>query len=149
MNLRFIDDNRYPLFFTLAVIFAVISWFGTSLPPQSMAVTLPAESWQLPQLAERSAPKSIAAINARNLWGATVTAVTTKEPEWRVVGIATAGTERFVLLAYEGKPIASLRVGDTLPDETKIVQIDSDRFFVQAKNKKKLVFGLYKNEQAQ
>lgn len=149
MNLRFIQNNLYALFAALALIAATICWFGTSLPKQSSAAPAPAEPWRLPQRADHNSQKSITAINARNLWGNLLAAGSApKAPEWHIVGITTAGAERFVLLAYEGKPVATLKVGDALPDDTKIVQIETDRFFVRTQDNKKLAFGLYKHDQA-
>ena len=147
MNLRFFNDNLYPLFFTAAFVVAVACWFGTQLPQQTAAYVAPIEKWSMPQLEERNSVKQIATIKDRNLWN-TVVADTPKAPEWRVVGIAATGAERFILLSYEGKPVATLKVGDALPDETKIVQIEKDRFFVMTPDKQKIAFGMYKNEPA-
>lgn len=146
MTLRFVHDNLYPLFATLAIVAAVICWFGAPepVPPKTLAAV--AESWSLPKLAEHDSKKSIETINARNLWGI-VAADAPQEPEWHVLGIARSGAERFILLAYEGKPVEMLKVGDTLPDGAKIVQIEKDRFFVMTPDKKKLAFGIYKHEQ--
>lgn len=148
--MRFIHDNLYPLFATLAIMAAVICWLGapTPAPPRTLATA--AEPWSLPKPAEHDSKKSIAAINARNLWGIAAADKPDKpiEPEWRVLGIARSGAERFVLLAYEGKPVETLKVGDALPDGLKIVQIEKERFFVMTPDKKKLSFGIYKHDQA-
>ena len=65
-----------------------------------------------------------------------------------MLGIARSGAERFILLAFEGKPVEMLKAGDALPDGAKIVQIEKDRFFVMTPDKKKLAFGIYKHGQA-
>jgi len=145
--MRFIHDNLYPLVATLIFIAAATCWFGTSAPALPSTQPSLAEAWSLPQLTEHDDKASIAAINARNLWGI-VAANAPKEPEWRVLGIASSGAERFILLAYEGKPVATLKIGDALPDGAKIVQIEKDRFFVMTPNKKKLAFGIYKHDPA-
>lgn len=147
MTMRFVHDNLYPLFATLAITAAVVCWFGASEPALPKAQPPVAEPWSLPKLAEHDSKKSIETINARNLWGV-VAADTPKEPEWHVLGIARSGAERFILLAYEGKPVEMLKVGDALPDGVKIVQIEKDRFFVMTPDKKKLAFGIYKHDQA-
>jgi len=144
--MRFIHDNLYPLFATLASLAAVICWFGTSAPALPETPAPVAESWSLPKLAERDSNKSVDAISARNLWGI-VAADAPKEPEWHVLGIARSGADRFILLAYEGKPVEMLKVGDTLPDGAKIVQIEKERFFIMTPDKKKLAFGIYKHDQ--
>lgn len=148
MKLRFIHEHLAPLAATLVLLMAVSCWFGTTLPVHNPPALPAAQPWQLPSLTQHDIQKSIATINARNLWGIVATANVVKPPEWSVVGIATAGAERFVWLAYEGKPLTTLKIGDTLPDETTIVQIEKDRFFVMTKDKKKLSYGLYKNDQA-
>jgi len=145
--MRFIHDNIYPLFATLAIIAAVICWFGASAPslPESRLPIV--ESWSLPKIAEHSSKISIDAINSRNLWGI-VAADAPKEPEWHLLGIVRSGAERFILLAFEGKPVEMLKVGDVLPDGAKIEQIEKDRFFIMTPDKKKLAFGIYKHDQA-
>jgi hypothetical protein len=148
MNLRLLHDKLYPLFATLAFIAAAVCWFGTAVPVYPQPKAVPAEPWQLPALTNPGTSKALASISARNLWGNLAVAAQAKEPEWHIVGITTTATERFVLLAFEGKPIATLKVGDVLPDETTIVQIEKDRFFVKTKDKKKLAYGLYKHDQA-
>ena len=143
--MRFIHDNLYPLVAALIFIAAATSWFGTSAPVPHKAPPQIVEPWSLPQLAEHDSKKSIDAINARNLWGA-VAADAPIEPEWHVLGIARSGAERFILLAYDGKPVEMLKVGDALPDGAKIVQIEKDRFFVMTPDKRKLAFGIYKHD---
>lgn len=87
------------------------------------------------------------AINARNLWG--VVAAGEKEaPKWHVLGIARSGVERFIMMAFEGQPVAILKVGDSLPDGVRIVKIEEDRFFVMTADKQKLAYGVYKDESA-
>ena len=146
--MRFLHDNLYPLTAVLIFIAAATCWFGTSVPAQPKALTPVAEPWSLPKLAEHDSKKSVDAINARNLWGIVVAADAPKEPEWHVLGIARSGDDRFILLAYEGKPVEMLKTGDALPDGAKIVQIENDRFFVMTPDKKKLAFGIYKHDQA-
>jgi hypothetical protein len=147
MKLRFVRDNLAPLAATTALLVALICWFGTTVPVPQTPPPQPAEQpWRLPALAQHEPQKSIATINTRNLWGDQA-ATAPKEPEWRIVGIASRGTERLVLLSFEGKPIATLKLGDALPDDSKIVQIENDRFFVMTPGKKKLAYGLYKHDQ--
>lgn len=145
--MRFIHNHLYPLIAVLTLITAAIFWYGSPLPVPPKKLAPIAEPWSLPKLAEHDSAKSIDAINARNLWG-TIEANAPKEPEWKVLGIARSGEERFILLAYEGKPTERLQVGDVLPDGAKIVQIEKDRFYVLTADKKKLVFGIYKHAPA-
>ncbi|PIY01764.1 MAG: hypothetical protein COZ23_01445 [Hydrogenophilales bacterium CG_4_10_14_3_um_filter_58_23] len=144
--MRFIHDNLNPLLAALIFIAAVTCWFGISAPVPPGSAALAAETWSLPQPVEHDNKESLAAINARNLWGSAVTEAP-PEPEWHVRGIAMSGAERFILLAYEGQPLTTLKVGDSLPDGAKIVQIERDRFFVLSADKKKISYGIHKHDQ--
>lgn len=145
--MRFIHDNLYPLIAALILVSATACWFGTSIPTPPKAHTPVTEPWNLPKQAENDSNKFIGAINTRNLWGI-VTAAAAKEPEWHILGLARSGADRFILLAYDGKPVEMLKVGDTLPDGSKIVQIEKEQFFIMTPDKKKLAFGIYKHDQA-
>lgn len=145
--MRFIHQNLYPVFAALVLIAAVSIWLAVDVPATPPVKPTAAEAWAMPKQAELDFKKSTDAINTRNLWGI-VPANAVKPPEWRVQGIASTGTERFILLAYDGKPAEMLKVGDALPDGTKIVQIENDRFFVMGPDKQKIAFGMYKNEPA-
>lgn len=149
--MRFIHDNLYPLTAVVLLVMGIASWFGAPVPASPPAPRLAAESWSLPTLIESDTGKSIDAINVRNLWGVVVEetpADAIKEPQWRVLGIAARGGEKFILLAYEGKLVEMLKVGDLLPDGAKIVEIQDTRFYVMTAGKKKLAFGIYKHEPA-
>ena len=145
--MRFIHDNLYPLFAAMVLIAAVTCWFATDVPTLGQIRPPASESWVMPKLVELDLKKSTEAINNRNLWGI-VAANAVKPPEWRVQGIASTGADRFILLAYEGKPAEMLKVGDALPDGARIVQIEKDRFFVMTPDKQKIAFGMYKNDSA-
>lgn len=145
--MRFIHNNLFPLFAAMVLIAAVTIWFATDLPAAAQARPVVAETWVMPKQVEIDLKKSTEAINARNLWGV-VAANAVKPPEWRVQGIASTGAERFILLAFEGKPAEMLKIGDALPDGAKIVQIEKDRFFILTPDKQKIAFGMYKNDPA-
>ncbi len=145
--MRFIHDNLYPLFSVLVFIIVISCWFGTSVPALPHTRTPPPEKWNLPRLVEQDGKDSVATIESHSLWGSTAASASApKEPEWHVMGIARNGADRFILLAFEGKPVEMLKVGDALPDGSKIARIEEDRFFVMTADKKKIVFGMYKND---
>ena len=125
--MRFIHDNLYPLLAALIFIAATTCWFGTSDPMLPNSAPHAAETWRLPQTPEHASKQSTEAITARNLWG-TLDTDNPQKPEWLILGIATSGAERFVLLAYENKPVETLKVGDALPDGMRIVQIEKTAF---------------------
>lgn len=87
-------------------------------------------------------------INARNLWGMTETGTHAKL-KWHVFGIINNGSNRVVLLAYEGKPVKALKVGDTLPNNSKIIRIEKDRFVIMTSDKKEQTIRIYKYDNAQ
>ena len=144
--MRFIHSNLVALWLTVAAIAAAICWFGVSAPTVPQGSAAAPDAWNLPKLPEVQSRRAMDAISARNLWGIVVASNAPPPPVWNIQGIARSGSDRFVLLAFEGKPVEILKVGDSLPDGAKIVQIDNDRFFVQTADKKKLAFGIYKNE---
>ena len=145
--MRFINENLYTLFLTLLLAIAGTCWLALPEPLQPKTVTPAAEPWDLHVPAKQNTAKAIEEIDIRNLWGVVYApAAAPPEPKWKVMGIARNGSERFILLAFEDKPITQLKVGDALPDGMKISQIDDDRFFVTTANKKKIAFGMYKNE---
>ena len=143
--MRFIHDNLHPLLAALLLVAAVSCWFATEAPAPVVSRAAAPETWALPKIVELDVKKASETINARNLWGI-VAANAVKPPEWRVQGIASDGVDRFVMLAYEGKPFELLKAGDALPDGQKIVQIEKDRFFIMTADKQKIAFGIYKND---
>jgi hypothetical protein len=147
MTMRLVPHNIYPWAAAFAALVFVLSWFLVDGPPPSKAQPPIAEAWSLPPFSQGDPNAETQTIVARNLWG-TVAAATAAPPvpQWRVMGIASSGADRYVLLAYEGKPIEILKVGDALPDGLKIVQIENERFFVTTADRKKIAFGIYKND---
>lgn len=145
--MRLIYNNLAALWATLALLTGISCWFAVVEPTVPAGSAPVAETWTLPKIPESQSRKSLDIVSSRNLWGVVVAANAPKEPAWTIQGIArTSTTERFVLMSVEGKPAEILKVGDLLPDGTKIVQIDSDRFLVETPDKKKIAFGIYKNE---
>ncbi len=149
--MRFINDNIYPLFAALLLVIASTCWFALPEPAAPKTGTLAAEAWRLPAASLHDSVKAIEAITSRNLWGVVVASAANAPPapKWKVMGIGRNGSERFILLAYEDKPVTVLKVGDALPDGLKIASIDDDRFLVITADKKKMVFGMYKNDPPQ
>lgn len=147
MTLRLLHTHLYAYTATLALLAAVSIWFNLPALETSQTPAQPVEEWRLPAIEKNDSKAATAIITRRRLWGAATTEIQ-QAPEWHVLGIVRNGAERFVLLAYEGKPVEMVKVGDSLPDGTKIVQIEKDRFFVMTPDKKKLAFGIYKNEPA-
>jgi len=146
--MRYIHDNLYSICAALILVIAATCWYGTSTPILPKVRPSVTEAWDQPSPTDNDGKKFIEIINARNLWGIAAV-VAPIVPEWHILGIVRNGAERFILLAYEGKPVETLSVGDTLPDGLKIVKIENDRFIIMTPDKKKLAFGIYKHDQAQ
>jgi hypothetical protein len=150
--MRFINNNLFPLLAALVVIIAASLWFALPDPPPPPPLPNATEPWSLPPARTASADQTgqaVQAITQRKLWGlsqAELASAAPAPPQWRIVGIARNGNDRFVLLAFEGKPVSQLTVGDALPDGLKIAKIEDDRFFVFTADKKKIVFGLHQND---
>ena len=146
--MRFINEHLYPLCAALLLIVGISAWFALPPPLQPKTTTSVPEAWQLPAPAPAAGAQAVQNIIARNLWGTAQDNANAAPiaPKWSVMGIARNGTERFVLMAYENQAITQLKVGDALPDGMKIAQIEDDRFFVLTADKKKIAFGMYKNE---
>lgn len=145
--MRFIHTYLYPLLAASMAIIAATCWLLAPEPEPPRSAPARAEAWSLPQLPEHDSKKSIESIAARNIWGV-VDEKAAKAPEWNVLGIVRSGADRFVLLAYEGKPVETLKVGDALPDGSVIARIETDRFFVRTVDHKEIAFGMYKNAPA-
>ncbi len=150
--LTFINDNIHAFFVTLLLVITTSCWFATPMPRPPKAFVAGTEPWDLPTLSVADGGKAIETISTRNPWGVTAVAganAPPPPPKWSVMGIARNGAERFIMLVYEGKPIEVRKVGDALPDGSKIAQIDEDRFFVITPDNKKTAFGIYKNAPTQ
>ena len=144
--MRYVRENLLVVASLLALGVALACWFLAPDPQAPSARGAAEVPWALPKVATSENSKSGEYINTRNLWGV-VAANVPKAPGWTVMGLARSGGDRFVLVSVEGKPaMESLKQGDLLPDGTKIVQIDTDRFYVLTPEKKKVAFGIYKND---
>jgi hypothetical protein len=147
--MRFINDNLYPIFGAVLLVIVISCWFALPEPAQPKTLAMAAEPWSLPAQATRDSSKAIQNITSSKLWGTSAADAANAPPpapKWTVMGIASNGADRFILMSYEGQAISTLRVGDSLPDGMKVAQIDDDRFFVTTSDKKKMVFGIYKND---
>ena len=147
--MRFLNENLLACAIAALVAIVMACWLALPDPVQPKTLAVVTEPWALPGLPSHDRAKSMQTIAARNLWGvvaADAAPPPPPPPKWSVMGIVRNAGERFVLLAYEGKPVEMLKVGDALPDGMKVAAIEDDRFFVLTADKKKMAFGIYKNE---
>ena len=127
----------------------VIGYAGWSLAPAPIAPKAfgkGAEPWALPEAPKPSLEPAMAILNKANLWGKlpeAEAAGSLNDPEWRFIGVATNGPERFVMIKVEGQPEQRLTIKDTLPGGSRILEIESDRICILINGKKRSI-GIYK-----
>lgn len=141
--MRFIHNNLWGLASSLILVAALLFWFFIPDPPEPKKITLPVEPWQITQTIATDTKKLVAAVELHNLWGAKASE-TPLEPELHVRGMAQRGSEHYVMISVGNKPMEIVKVGDTLPNGSKIIKIEENRFLVMTPDKKKLAFGITK-----
>ena len=122
-------------------------WQLAPTPTTPKKMRLADEAWELPRLPDSQTNESLEILNRKSLWGKLpekeASALPPANPEWRILGIAANGAERFVLIKKEGQPEQSLRVNDMLPGGSKILKIEQDRICLLVNGKKRML-GIYK-----
>jgi hypothetical protein len=137
--------------FTVAALGLIAAvWLGwdagnVELPPRSAAPPLP---WSLPKPVHVALAPALAELKSRHPWtglftlnAASVTGVARRvakpaaagagpvPPSWRLAGIVERSDSRFALITSGAGPaarLAYLRVGDQLPDGSRLVGIAAD-----------------------
>ena len=138
--------RRRLAFLGLLIVIGFAEWWLAPAPPAPKPSRRGAESWALPEAPKAQPEKAMAILNKTNLWGKLPEAEAAKslnDPEWRFVGIATNGPERFVMIKVEGQPEHRLTINDKLPGGSKILKIESDRICLLINGKTRSL-GIYK-----
>ena len=138
--------RRRLAFLGLLIVIGYAEWWLAPAPPAPKPSRRGAESWALPEAPKAQPEKAMAILNKTNLWGKLPEAEAAKslnDPEWRFVGIATNGPERFVMIKVEGQPEHRLTINDKLPGGSKILKIESDRICLLINGKTRSL-GIYK-----
>lgn len=111
----------------------VLGWRAGEAPAPSTAPAAAAE-WALPGAKATDPERDMAVLAARRPWGSQ----SFRDPEegvapppgqWRLAGIVLRGDKRLALILLGSGPTATLEyraVGDRLPDNSVLVQIDAD-----------------------
>jgi hypothetical protein len=94
----------------------------------------PPAAWSLPSPRVADPEGNLAILAARKPWGGTSSFSESETPApiaagWRLVGIVQRADQRYALILVGSGPTAKVEyraVGDTLPDGSKLVQIDDD-----------------------
>lgn len=141
-----ISLRTWLVFLGLLTVIGYAAWWLAPMPPEPKPARIAAEPWALPQVHKTQSSKAQETLSKASLWGKLPEIETAKplnDPEWRFVGIATNGPERFVLISVEGQPEQRLTINDKLPGGSKILKIESDSLCILVNGKKRSL-GIYK-----
>lgn len=144
------------MFRTIAalILFALIvtvAWLVTHpvALPEPRTLRVQEDEWHLPDRSKPNMAALAATIEQDKLWGsvaaipgAPVAPVDEKPltaPNWRIVGVVSAGKERYAMLAVDDQPIQQVKAGDTLPGGIKIVNMTADRVCILLNGKKRVL----------
>ena len=96
-------------------------------PPPPPPARLPETAWQLPAGQKPPPQKALELLRTAELWGKVpepAAQTAPAEPRWRFVAVAIRGAERYVLIEIQGQPQQQLKIGDTVPGGSKILDIE-------------------------
>lgn len=133
-------------FLGLLIVIGYAEWWLAPSPPAPKPPRRGAEAWALPEAFKAQPEQAMAILNKTNLWGKLPEAEAAKslnDPEWRLIGIATNGPERFVMIKVEGQPERRLSINDKLPGGSTILKIESDSICLLINGKTRSL-GIYK-----
>lgn len=105
-------------------------------PSNNMATNfnLPAE------VLPRNYEPRLAELDGRNLWGNVRSPNEPQalvDPRWWLSGTGGVGKDRFVIMEREGSPAEFLKVGNSLPGQAKILEIQDDVLCILIDGKKR------------
>ena len=111
--------------------------------PESRALKVQEDDWHLPSRSKPDTSTLVATIERDKLWG-TIGATPVDEkpltaPNWRIVGVVSAGAESYAMLAVDGEPIQQIKAGEKLPGGIKIVNMTADRVCILLNGKKRVL----------
>lgn len=132
----------------LLILAALLAWFALQRAPSpEVSVVAPMRPGpRLPSIAPPPRPvdpaPALAALSQSTLWGplpprpgsgASGPDAGTVSPKWTVSGYYEQGGTRFIVVSFEQllRPSQHLKLGDKLPDGSRIVKIEPDRVRAQ------------------
>lgn len=118
----------------------VAEWLIAPTPPAPRTLHRAAEPWVLPKIYQAQPEQARAILDKVPLWGklpAAEAAKSSGDPEWHFLGIATNGSERYVLIKVDGQPEQRLTINDKLPGGSKILKIETDSLCILIDGKKR------------
>ncbi|OIR06759.1 hypothetical protein GALL_110070 [mine drainage metagenome] len=139
------SSRGWLILLALLVLAGYVEWLLAPTPPAPRALRRAAEPWVLPPIRKAQPEQAMALLNKTSLWGklpAVEAAKSANDPEWHFLGIATNGSERYVLIKMEGQPEQRLTINDKLPGGSKILKIENDTLCILIDGKKRRL-GIY------
>lgn len=113
--------------------------------PEPRALHVQEEDWHLPDQRRPDTAALTATIEQDKLWGTVGVPVAPIEekpltaPNWRIVGVVSAGAESYAMVAVEGQPMQQVKTGEKLPGGIKIVNMTADRVCILLNGKKRVL----------
>jgi len=132
------------ILFVLAIVAAWVLLHPIALPePRTLRVQ--EDDWHLPSQRKPDSAALTARIEQDKLWGSVGAATASIEekaltaPNWRIVGVVSAGAERYAMVAMDGQPMQQVKTGEKLPGGIKIVNMTADRVCILLNGKKRVL----------
>lgn len=128
--------------FLLLVVTGGMAWQTPPQWPVQLEPVRVEELWQIAPSREADLKPSLSYLATTTMWGNVEVVKAENEqpdPAWRLMGLMSVGTERFVMIAVEKQPDRQLKIGDLLPGGAKILDIRADALCIQIEGKKRLL----------
>lgn len=131
------------IMFALAIAATWISLHPIALP-ESRTLKVQEDDWHLPSRSKLDTSALVGTIERDKLWGTLGATGPVDEkplsaPNWRIVGVVSAGAESYAMLAVDGEPIQQIKTGEKLPGGIKIVNMTADRVCILLNGKKRVL----------
>ena len=131
--------RKWPAFGGVLIVLGLVEWLYAPIPtlPKSLHKDSP---WLLPVVPVAQSETAMKILTKKGLWGALPEVEAEKplmDPEWRFIGFATNGPQRFVLIKVNGQPEQRLTLNDKLPGGSKILAIENDKICILINGKKR------------
>lgn len=118
----------------------ILQWMIIPAPQLPPPARQPEAGWQLPAEQKTQPQKALELLRTAELWGKVpevAAEAAPAEPRWRFVAVTIRGRERYVLIEIEGQPQQQLKIGDTVPGGSKILDIEGTALYLLVNGKKR------------
>jgi hypothetical protein len=134
------------LFMILCSVGGAAAWvmFHPIALPAPHTLNAQDDDWHLSGRSKPDTKALIGTIERGQLWGATGMPAPVAEkpltaPDWRIVGIVSAGAESYAMLEVDGQPLQQIKTGANLPGGAKIVNMSADHICILLNGKKRML----------